>query len=896
MRWTRWIGRRLWILFQKEEAEAELAEEVAFHVEMETAELVGRGWDRPQARREALRRLGGVEPTKEWVREQRGGRLVDDVIQDVQHAMRGLRRSPGFTLSAVMVLALGIGANAAVFTVVNAILLKPAPYADPSRVVHVYQDSDDGGSRVPASSSFPATRDMATYTDVFSGVAAMSPSTLTWEADEGPRQVLVEYVTASYFPVLGIEPSLGRWFEPAADAVGGGNFALVSHRTWRTQLGADPDVIGRALRMEGQLVTVIGVGPEGFNGAGGPLVTDFWLSISSVGVGGPFRIANLERREDHWYDVRARLAPGVTVAQAQGAMDTLATRLAAEYPNLNRGRGITVFGAGEVRVHPAVDGVLLPVAVALLGIVGLVLVLACANLANLLIVRGFFRGHEVAVRRALGASRSRVARLFLSESILLSLMGGGVGILLGWWVLRFVPLVVGPAAAAFGGAGDVALSIDRTVLLYTLAITLVTGVLFGLAPALRSARSDAAGVLRAEGRNASPGRRATLLRNGLVVVQLAACLVLVVGASLLTQSLANVQRADPGVDAERLAYVATTFGPGDVSPEEQAVRLQELMDRAATLPGVTAVAFATRLPVMPGPSTTTSIEGYTPPSGSDSVELPLALVSDDYFGTVGVRVTAGRAFGPEDALGTTPVVIVNEAAARRFWGEADPVGRRLRPQATPGAWTQVVGVVEDIKVSSLNEPPTPMLFYPIRQSPSRGYVLVRTDADPATLLVGLREQLRAVSAELPLSALGTVAARLDDSLLLARVSAGLLGGFSLLAMLLASLGIYAVVSFSVARRSSEIGIRIALGAERSRVVRMVMREMLLTLIVGLAIGFAVALPAASLLQPTLYQVSALDGASFLVSALLLTAVAILATYIPARRAAGADPLEALRVQ
>ena len=892
MRWIGWIERRLWLLFRKEEADAALAEEVAFHVEMETAELVRRGWERQPARREALRRLGGVEPTKEWVREKRGGRLLDDVIQDVRHAQRSLRRTPGFTLSAVLVLALGIGANAAVFTVVNAVLLKPAPYAEPGRVVNVYQDSDDGGSRVPNSSSFPATRDMATYTDVFSGVAATSASPLTWEADDGPRQALVEYVTASYFPVLGIEPSLGRWFDPAADAVGAGNFAVASHRTWRTQLGADPDVIGRTLRMGGQLVTVIGVGPEGFNGAGGPLVTDFWLSISSVGVGGAFRIANLERREDHWYGVRARLAPGVTVAQAQGAMDTLATRLAAEYPNLNRGRGITVFGAGEVRVHPAVDGVLLPVAVALLGIVGLVLALACANLANLLIVRGFSRGHEVAVRRALGASRSRVARLFLSESILLSLMGGAVGVLLGWWVLRFVPLVVGPAAAAFGGAGDVALSIDRAVLLYTLAVTLVTGTLFGLAPALRSARSDAEGVLRAEGRGASPGRRATLLRNALVVVQLAACLVLVVGASLLTRSLANVQRVDPGVDAGRLAYVATNFGPGDVSPEEQAVRLQELMDRAATLPGVTSVAFTTRLPVMPGPSTTTSVEGYTPPSGSDSVELPFALVSDDYFGTVGVRVTAGRAFGPDDAIGTTPVAIVNGAAARRFWGEADPVGRRIRPQATPDAWTEVVGVVEDIKVSSLSEPPTPMLFYPIRQSPSQGYVLVRTDADPATLLVGLRAQLRAVSADLPLSAVGTLAARMDDSLLLARVSAGLLSGFSLLA----SLGIYAVVSFSVARRSSEIGIRIALGAERSRVVRMVMREMLLTLVIGLAVGSAVALLAASLLEPTLYQVSALDGASFLVSALLLAAVAILATYLPARRAAGADPLEALRVQ
>ncbi len=641
------------------------------------------------------------------VRVERGRQMLDTLMKDIRHAQRGLRRCPGFTIGAVLVLALGIGANAAVFSVVNSVLLKPLPYAEPERVVSVYQDSDDG---VPRSSSFPATRDMAAYTDVFSGVAAMSAATMIWEADDGPRSAFIEYATSSYFPVLGIAPSAGRWFDPAYDLVGAGNYAVVSHRTWRAQLGADPTVIGRTVRMGGQPVTVIGIGPEGFNGSYGPLVTDYWLSISAAGVGGPFRIANLERRQDHWYDVRARLAPGVTVAQAQGAMDALAARLADEFPDLNRGRGITVFGGGEVRVHPAIDGALATAAGLLLGIVGLVLVLACANLANLSIVRGFFRGPEVALRRALGASRGQVARHFLAESILLVLLGGGLGMLLGWWALPLIPLVADPITVMLGAAGNLDISMDLTVLIYTVTLSLTTGVLFGLAPALRSARSEVAAVLRDEGQSVSPGRRAAMFRNGLVVVQLAVCLVLVVGTGMLTHSLANAFGVDPGVDAERLAFVATSFTQGAVTPEEQTVRLQDLMDRAAALPGVTSVAYTSRLPVQTGPSTTTLIEGYTPPSGTDSVELPLAVVSDDYIRTVGQRVLEGRTFGPPDALNTTPVVVINRAAARRFWDDTDPVGRRIRPQDAPDRWIQVIGVVEDAKVVSLVEPPTPMLF------------------------------------------------------------------------------------------------------------------------------------------------------------------------------------------
>ena len=894
MIWFGWMKRRLRILCRRDKVEDELVDEVALHVEMEREELQRQGWPPEDARREALRRLGGVERTKELVRTEWAGQMLDLLMKDVRHAQRGLRRRPGFTIGAVLVLALGIGANAAVFSVVNSMLLNPLPYADPERVVSLYQDSDDGA---PMSNSFPATRDMAIYTEVFSGVAAMSATTMTWEATDGPRSAFIEFVTSSYFPVLGIAPSAGRWFDAAYDLVGAGNYAVVSHHTWRTQFGADPEVIGRTVRMGGQPVTVIGVGPEGFNGSYVAPVTDFWLSISSAGVGGPFRVANLERRQDHWYDARARLAPGVTLAQAQGAMDALAARLADEFPALNRGRGITVVGGGQVRVHPAIDGALVSAAGLLLVIVGLVLVLACANLANLLIVRGIFRGPEMALRRALGASRGRVARLFLTESILLALLGGGLGMLLGWWALRLISLVANSVAATFGGTGNLDMPMDLTVLIYTLTLSLATGVLFGLAPALRSSRSDVAGVLRVEGQSVSPDRRAALLRNSLVVVQLAVCLVLVVGAGLLTRTLANVLRVDPGVDAERLAFVATSFTQGAVTPEERTVRLQDLMDRAAALPGVTSVAYTSRLPVGPGGSTTTVIDGYTPPAGTDSVELPFAVVSDDYFRTVGLRVLAGRIFGPPDALNTAPVVVINRTAATRFWGEADPVGRRIRPQAAPDSWIQVIGVVEDAKVASLDEPPTPMLFYPVSQSPGAGYVVARTEDDPGALLSGLRVQLRAVSPDLPLSALGTLDARLANSLVLHKASAAILGLVSVLAVLLASLGVYAVVSFSVARRSSEIAIRIALGAERSQVMGLVMREMLATVLLGLGVGASVAFPAASSLASALYGVSTVDAASLgLASALLLFAVATLAIYIPARRAADANAVVTLRAQ
>ena len=886
MRWAERIRLRIRDLFHRARVEEELDAELDFYVEEETERHRARGVDAAEADRLARRSVGSVTRIKEYCRDARGLTRLDEMAHDIRYALRTLRRSPAFTLAAILIAALGIGANAAAFAVVNAVLLKPPPFGDPSTVASVFQDSDDG---TPWSSSFPATRDMATYTDVFAGVAATSSVTLTWETTEGPRQALAEFVTASYLPVLGVEPSLGRWFEPALDNVGAGNYAVVGHRLWRTQFGSDPGVVGRSIRMNGQPVVVLGVGPEGFNGIGAPVVTDFWLSISSVGVGGNYRIANLERRQDHWYQVRARLAPGVSVAQAQSRMDALAARLADEYPHLNRGRDITVFGSGEVRVNPAIDAMLMPAGGLLLGIVGLVLVLACANLATLMLVRGFSRGHEVAVRRALGASRLRVARIFLVESLVLAVLGGAGGLILGRWVLGIVPSVVGPIAAAVGAASadvGVDLSMDARVVLFTLTLVVVTGVLFGLAPALRSTRSSEAHVLREEGHSLTPNKRESFVRKTLVSVQVAVSLVLLVVAAQLTQSLVNIQQ-DPGVDANRVAYLATDFAQGDASSDEQQVRMQDLRDRTAALPGVTSVAFTSRLPVQPGRRTGTIIDGYTPPTGTDAIDLPFAVVSPDYFQTVGVRLVGGRGFERADTISTVPVALVNQTAARRFWG-GDPVGRRFRPQASPDGWVQVVGVVEDSKVSSLAEPPSPMLYFPVGPETAPPFLLARTDGDPAALLSTLRGELQAVSPVLPLSALGTLGSRVTDSLTLPSVSAAVVATFSLLAVLLASLGIYAIASLAVTRRSVELGIRIALGAGRGQLIGMVMQDMLVTVVVGLVVGLALAFGLGVVLEPALYGVSGTDLASYLVGALLMLAVAAAATYLPARRAAGLD--------
>jgi len=574
-------------------------------------------------------------------------------------------------------------------------------------------------------------------------------------------------------------------------------------------------------------------------------------------------------------------------------MDRLALSLGERFPELNRGRDITIFGFDEVRFHPDVDAGLYPTAAVLMTVVALVLLLACSNLANLLLVRGMGRIPEVAVRRALGASRAAVARLFLGEALLLSGLGGLLGLFFARWAVGFVLTLPLPLYAPSG----MDLSMDHRVFLFNGMLVLVTGTVFGLIPALRSGRVDVTDALKEGARSVSQGRGIALFRGTLLAVQVAVSAVLLVGAALATRSLGNLRTVDPGVDSDRIAYVATSYAQAGLTTTEGSILFDELKERVRGLPGVADAEIASRLPVGGTLSSTTVVEGYQPPSGTGSVELPIALVGEAYFATMGIPVLQGRAFTSDDRVDSERVVLVNRTAAERFWPGLDPIGRRIRPQAAPDRWSRVVGVVEDVRIQELGEPPRAMYYIPLAQSGLFSpYLVVRTDGDPRALVPVLRRELRAVSPALPVTELGTLEAHLGETVAMPRVAAALMGAFSLLAVLLATMGIYGVVSYGVARRASEIGIRIALGAGRLQMVGMVVREVVAAVVVGLAAGLGLAVLAAPVVERGLYGVAALDPGSFAAVALLLTAVAAVASWLPARRAAGADPVEALRME
>lgn len=820
-------------------------------------------------------------------RPQRTEAKLESIAQDLRYAFRRLVRTPAFSLGALAIMAVAIGANAAVFAVVDRMLFRPPPFGEPDQVVRIYQDSDDGQ---PSSNTFPAYRDMSELT-VFQSVGATSPASATLEGDGGQVPVRIEFTTSSFLAAIGREPMRGRWFEPAMDLVGAGNYAVVSHNTWMAKYGGDASIVGRTIRLNRQPVTVIGVGPEGFNGAGGFTVTDFWLSISSVAIAGDFRVANLERRQDHWYAVVARLSPGATVEQAQQAVDALALRLAEVYPELNEGRGITVFPAREIRLEPGSDGMLYSMAGILVAVVFLILILASTNIGSLLLVRGLTRGPELAVRRVLGAGSGRVARLFLIEAFLLSATGGLAGLVLARWIVGSLALM--PVPAQFAGTLD--FSVDGRVLLFCLLLVMASGLFFGMAPALQSLRGDLAGVLRTD-RHGGGGRgRLGRFRNVLVGIQVAVSLILVVGAGMMVKSLVASQGVNTGVDVERVAFVQTAFTEAGIAPAARAPVLSELETRLSAVPGVATVAIASRLPVQAGGTTTTVVEGYEPTSGTGSVELPWVLVSPGYFQTLGIRLVHGRTYTAADRVGSDRLVIVNETAARRFWGTPDAVGRRIRPQGNPEGWIQVAGVVADTKVASLGEPATPLLYFVMGESGvDSPYFLVRTGMDPAALLPQLRQALVAVDNRLPEVGLGTLESHMGDVLATARVSAGVFSVFSLLALLLASVGIYTIVSFSVAARMPEIGLRVALGAARLRVVRMVVSDIALTAGLGLLGGMIVVGAANYAARYLLPGVNLLDARVLSPSILILIGAVGIASYLPARRAAGADPVQALK--
>jgi len=801
--------------------------------------------------------------------------------QDVRFAVRHLLRAPMFSLGAITLLAVGLGANVAVFSVVDRLLIRRPAFDQPDRVVHIYQDSDDGE---PSSNAFPAYRDMATV-DVFSAVAATSPDTLTWDRNGAALDARVEFTTSSYLEVTGRSVLRGRWFSREHDVVGAEPVAVVSAAAWRSWFDGDPDIVGRSIRLEGAPVTIIGVGPEGLDGSLAPVVTDFWLSISSTPVAGAYRASNLDMREDHWYAVIARLAPGVSPEQAQEAMSALAVRLGETYPDLDRGRGITVCRALDVRQYEDSRRALTTTAV----IVGALLLLSCANLANLLLVRGIGRTGEMAIRRALGAGSMRVARLHLLEALLLSAAGGAAGLGLAHLLLSLLPLAPVPLAHGMN------LSIDTRVVVFSGVLVAVAALVFGLVPAWRSAR-DLSSSLRDDRRTTSTPRGTVRLQHALVVVQVAGSLMFVLAAGLLGRSLLARQRVDTGVDAERLAYVRTNTGQPPADGAAAAVLFEQVRARVAVLPGVTHAALASRLPAQASGTTTTVVEGYTPPAGTDAVELSFGAVSPEYFDATGLGIIAGRGFTAADGAGSPRVVVVNRAAAERFWGVERAVGRTLSPQGRPDVVRTVVGVTRDAPVNEYPEVPArPMFLVPTGQAAFGSvYVIARTDGNPEALAAAMRSAVTSVRSTMPITSQGTFPALFGDALRVERFTVGVMGAMSVLALLLASMGIYAVVAFNVARRSSEMGIRVALGADPRRVVRLVVGETFAPVAVGLAVGLLAAAMAAGQVEALLYGIRPRDPLTFVAAIGCLAAVSCFAAWVPARRASRADPVQALR--
>ncbi len=822
---------------------------------------------------------------------------------DVRYAMRRLTRDWRFTIPAVLVLAVGIGANTAMFSVVNRALFKPLRFRDIDRLVNVYQNQ--GRAAEPIGSSYPAYRDMAGLTDVFSGVAAFSmPLGTRYLIGDRIVTGLVEYATPNYPAVHGLTPALGRWFTPEEDRPDASVVGVLNHHTWVSRFDGDPAVVGTSIRIGGVPVTIVGIGPEGYSSSlHSSLVTDFWLPVSATASVGGFQ-GMLENRKGNEFLVRARLRDGVSLPQAQAALTALGASLAEKYPGDDPGRGISVIPTDEVLIHPQLDKMLDAGASFLMIVVAMLLTIACTNLATWLLVRGMARGREVSVRLALGASRAQVVRHLVVESTLLAALGGAVGYVLADWVMGIVATLDLPVEVGTG--------LDYRVLGFTLALSLLTGVAFGLAPALAATRGRLAPALRGDGDIGSSGGRRFGLKHALVVSQVVLSCVLLGVEGVYVRALTATQDVDLGFDVDRLAFVETAASFAGYSSTEATALQENLRQRLAASPGVESATLTVGPPTGWDGSGVPIVDGYQPVDGEGSY-LPWIWAGPEYFEVLGIPLLRGRAFSDADRADTPRVAIINESLARRYFGTSDPVGRRLSVSEGPQSGDsdvsatdfEIVGVVPDVR-TSLADPPGPLMYRAYRQGPaSPTTVLVRTKGDPASLLRPMRDAVRELDEAVPVISATTLSKQVARELGAGRTLVSLLGALGVLGLGLASLGLFAVVSFAVSRRSREIGIRTALGARRAGVIWTLSKGMATQLAIGLAVGLALAWLAVGSLGTVvanlgqaegvnLNSAPAPDALAFGVVALVMAGVGLAATLLPAWRATRRSPHTVLR--
>ena len=817
--------------------------------------------------------------------------------QDIRFGLRSMLRSPSFTVICILSLALGIGANTTIFTVINAVLLHPLPVAEISRLVQL--DTVDSKTMVTQARatkmgmSYANCEDYQRQSQVFDGLSCNSGTALTWSGEAEPKQVAGQLVNANYFQVLGLTPTAGRFFLPDEDTKpGGNNVAILSYSLWTNKFGSDRNLIGRSVTFNATPFTVIGVAPKGFKGTFtiGP-ADQVWVPVSMYGqvLAGFVKDNFRDRRFLNTFTV-ARLKPGVSEGEAEASLKTIASQLALEYPKENAGRSVAVSPLADAAVGINQHDQFVLAGALMMGVVGLILLIACANLANLLLAKGARREREMSIRTAVGASRVRLIRQLLTESVVLSLSGGAAGLVLAFAGRRLLWAFRPP----FIENDDLDLALDSHVLLFTLGLALLTGIIFGLAPAVKASRADVSEALKAGGRGGSGTWTRGPLRSILIVSEVALALITLVGAGLFIRSMQNAQRTDFGFESKHLFVMAVDLGALHYDEEHGQQFYREAIQRVNTSPMVQAAAVASNLPLGGGLERTVFPEGKDETSGYRGTLTQLNDVSPGFFDTLRIPLKKGRSFTELDKNQTTPVAVINEAMARHFWPDQDAIGKRFHFFGDPKL-LEVVGIVGNTVINQVGEDPQPLAYLPLTQDyPPAATVQVRTSGDPRAVIATVRRQIQALDPNLAITNVQTVEDVLNQGLWAPRMAAALLTLFGGLALTLAAIGVYGVLSYSVNQQTREIGIRMALGATPTGVLRWVVGQGLRLAGAGVLVGVVAGLGLMRFMGSLLFGVSTHDPETFGTVILVLGMIALLACYLPARRATKVNPVVALR--
>lgn len=827
--------------------------------------------------------------------------MFNNILQDARFALRWMRRSPGFTATAVASIAVAIGIYAALFAVIDALLLRPLPVRAPERLVSLYTSGSDGDPW--NTTSFPDLSDIRAQNAVFDGIAGYSAMIAAVSHDGGSRLTLGAIVTGNYFDVLGVKPAIGRSIQPPDDRPGADRVAMISHAYWQREFGAARDVVGRRIRMRGQPYTIVGVAPREFTGLLPIISPEVWIATANADeiepagiidvVPSPGAKTRLDRRGYRWLFAIGRLRDGSSIEQARANVDTVMHNLAATYPQTNKDRRVSIVAARNVRLHPAADKPLAIAAAGLMAAVGLVLLVACANVAGMLLARASARQKEITVRLAIGATRGRLVRQLVTESVLLSLFGAAGGVLIAWWLTRAATSINLPIPIPLSLSFDV----DARVLAFSVAASLVAGLMAGVVPALRAASPNLVSAMKGPAPAARVGRLRWSLRDTMVAGQIAVTAVLVVVAALLGRSLLAMQRADVGFATGGVAIVS--LDPAMLRYDE--ARSRQFYDRAIerirALPGVESAALAARAPF----SLNFNVEQFHVPGVASPQDRGFALqntrVSPEYFTTLGVPMLEGRGFTAADTPQSPRVIVVNETMARRFWPNESAIGKRVHLRTVDGPALTIVGVSADHKVQSIGEAPQSYVhFAQTQQFNSYQVIVARTRLDASRLVGDMRRELLALEPNLAFLDSQTMDAQVAVTLFPARATAWLVSAVGGVGLLLAAVGLYGVIAYAVTRRTREIGTRMALGAQRAQVVRLIMRHGLIVTACGVGVGVMLAAVAATAIGGVLYGVGVADPLAWAGATAMLFGTATLANLVPALRAARVDPMLALRAE